>query len=449
MGYNLEASQTGPVAIINSRNGRLCPLLRVNFFCYLSDKVISERTDIVYEFGPFRLEPKEHRLLRAGRSVPLTGKAFDTLRVLLERHGTLVPKTDLMSAVWPETTVEENNLDRNISMVRKALEEKTTGQQYIETVPRIGYRFVAEVKQVEQPGPAPLHSRMAGQVRSERPTQLQQIGFCTAEDGVRIAYATASAGPPLVKAANWLNHLEFEWESPVWRHWVKELVRHHRLVRYDERGCGLSDWEVKDVSFDAWLRDLETVVSTLALDRFALLGLSQGAAIAIAYAVKHPEKVSHLVLYGGYARGWAKRGSQEEIERRHALNTLIRLGWGRDHSAFRQMWTTLYIPEGTLEQMQWFNDLQRISASPENALRVSDVCGQIDVLDLLPQVQVPTLVFHCDHDAAVPFQEGRLIAANIAGAKFVPLASRNHVLLGFEPAWEVFLRELGEFLGWR
>jgi DNA-binding winged helix-turn-helix (wHTH) protein len=158
--------------------------------------VISERTDIVYEFGPFRLEPKEHRLLREGRSVPITGKAFDTLRVLLERHGTLVPKTDLMSAVWPETTVEENNLDRNISMVRKALEEKTTGQQYIETVPRIGYRFVAEVKQVEQRGAAPLHSPMAEQGRSQRPTQLQQIGFCTAEDGVRIAYATASAGPP-------------------------------------------------------------------------------------------------------------------------------------------------------------------------------------------------------------------------------------------------------------
>ena len=197
------------------------------------------------------------------------------------------------------------------------------------------------------------------------------------------------------------------------------------------------------------MRDLETVVDKLALDRFALLGLSQGASIAIAYAVKHPEKVSHLVLYGSYARGWAKRGSQDQIESKQALNTLIRLGWGQDHPAFRQMWTALYIPDGTLEQTQWFNDLQRISASPENAYRFSGAFGDIEVVDLLPRVQVPTIVFHCDQDAAVPFQEGRLVAAGIAGAKFVPLASRNHVLLGNEPAWSVFVRELGRFLGWR
>lgn len=411
--------------------------------------MISDATNVVYEFGPFRLELREHRLVREGRSVPLTGKAFDTLCVLLERHGTLVPKQDLMNAIWPETTVEENNLDRNISTLRKALGEQATGRQYIETVPRIGYRFVAEVKEVEQPARVPVQSGLPAQARFERPARPHQIGFCTAADGIRIAYATAGAGPPLVKAANWLNHLEFEWESPVWCHWVEELVQHHRLIRYDERGCGLSDWEVADLSFDAWVRDLETVVGTLVLDRFVLLGISQGAAIAIAYAVKHPERVSHLVLYGGYARGWAKRGSQEEIERRHALNTLTRLGWGRDHPAFRQMWTALYIPEGTLDQMQWFNDLQRISASPENAVRFLGAFGDIEVVDLLPRVKVPTIVFHCDQDAAVPFQEGRLIAAGIAAAKFVPLASRNHLILGSEPAWTVFVRELSEFLGWQ
>ena len=284
---------------------------------------------------------------------------------------------------------------------------------------------------------------------SALPAPPQQIGFCKTEDGVRIAYATAGTGPPLVKAANWLNHLEFEWQSPVWRHWVGELTRQHTFIRYDERGCGLSDWDVKDFSFDAWVSDLETVVRTLRLERFVLMGISQGVAVAIAYAVKHPDKVSRLVLYGGYARGWAKRGSQEEIERKHALNILIRHGWGRDHPAFRQMWTTLYIPEGTLEQVQWFNDLQRISASPENAERFSQAFGQIDVTDLLAKVRVPTIVFHCDQDAAVPFHEGRLIAAGIAGAKFVPLNGRNHVLLQNEPAWNIFLRELGDFLGWQ
>jgi DNA-binding winged helix-turn-helix (wHTH) protein/alpha-beta hydrolase superfamily lysophospholipase len=407
-----------------------------------------ERASVAYEFGPFRLEPGEHRLLRQGRSIPLTGKAFDMLCALVELHGTLVPKRDLMNRIWPQTTVEENSLDRNISALRKALGDKTARPQYIETVPRKGYRFVADVKQVEQLAPAQFPSVMPGQARSKRPAPPQQIGFCTSADGVRIAYATAGAGPPLVKAANWLNHLEFEWESPVWRHWVEELIRHHKYIRYDERGCGLSDWEVEDFSFDAWVRDLETVIGTLNLERFALMGLSQGAAVAIAYAVKHPERVSHLVLYGGYARGWAKRGSPEEIERKHALNTLIRLGWGRDHPAFRQMWTALYIPEGTLEQVQWFNDLQRISASPENAVRFSQAFGEIEVMDLLPRVQVPTIVFHCDQDAAVPFQEGRLMAAGIANAKFVPLTSRNHVLLGSEPAWEIFLRELSQFLAW-
>jgi len=419
------------------------------FFCYFSDNVMSERKNVVYEFGRFRLELREHRLVLEGRSIPLTGKAFDTLCVLLERHGELVPKQDLMNAVWSETTVEENNLDRNISALRKALGDRATNRQYIETIPRMGYRFVAEVKQTEPPSPVLRQSALPARTRSERPAQLQQIGFCTAEDGVRIAYATAGAGLPLVKAANWLNHLEFEWKSPVWCHWVEELVQHHRLIRYDERGCGLSDWEIEDLSFDAWVRDLETVVATLAVDRFVLLGISQGASIAIAYAVKHPEKVSHLVLCGGYARGWAKRGSQEEIERKLALNTLIRLGWGRDHPVFRQMWTTLYIPEGTLEQTRWFNDLQRISASPENAVRFSQAFGQIDVMDLLPRVHVPTIVFHCDQDAAVPFQEGRLIAAGIANAKFVPLASRNHLVLGSEPAWHVFVKEVSQFLGWQ
>jgi DNA-binding winged helix-turn-helix (wHTH) protein/pimeloyl-ACP methyl ester carboxylesterase len=403
----------------------------------------------VYEFGPFQLDAPERRLLRDGVQVPLRLKAFETLRMLVENAGHLVTKEALLRQVWPDTVVEENNLNANISILRKTLAGHAHGLSYIETVPRIGYRFVAEVKNVEQAAPVALPSVMSASARSERPVRPQLIGFCTAADGVRVAYATAGGGPPLVKAANWLNHLEFEWESPVWRHWVEELVQHHRLIRYDERGCGLSDWEVKDLSFDAWVRDLETVVSTLALDRFPLLGISQGAAIAIAYAVKHPEKVSHLVLYGGYARGWAKRGSQEEIQSKHALNTLIRLGWGRDHPAFRQMWTTLYIPEGTLEQMQWFNDLQRISASPENAVRFSRAFGDIEVVDLLSGVQAPTIVFHCDQDVAVPFEEGRLIAAGIAGARFVPLSSRNHLLLSGEPAWRIFLQELGAFLGWR
>lgn len=275
----------------------------------------------------------------------------------------------------------------------------------------------------------------------------QQIQFCTTDDDVRIAYATVGEGPPLVKAANWLSHLEFDWRSPVWRHLLAEFARDHTFIRYDERGNGLSDWNVADLSFDAWVEDLDSVVEAAKLDRFPLLGISQGGAVAIAYAVRHPEKVSHLILYGAYARGWAKRDSPEEIEQRQAALTLVRLGWGKDNPAFRQLWTTLYAPDATPEQAQSFNDLQRVSTSPENAVKLMNIMANIDVTDLLPHVKVPTLVLHCRDEAGVPFEEGRKLAGTIPGALFVPLNGRNHLLLEGDPSWGTFVKEVRHFLG--
>ena len=275
----------------------------------------------------------------------------------------------------------------------------------------------------------------------------QQIHFCTTHDGVRIAYATVGEGPPLVKAANWLSHLEFDWRSPVWRHLLAEFARDHTFIRYDERGNGLSDWNVSDLSFNAWVEDLDSVVEAANLDRFPLLGISQGGAVAIAYAVRHPEKVSHLILYGAYARGWAMRDSPEEIEQRQAALTLVRLGWGKDNPAFRQLWTTLYAPDATPEQAQSFNDLQRVSTSPENAAKLLNIMGNIDVADLLPRVKVPTLVLHCRDEAGVPFEEGRKLASTIPGARFVPLNGRNHLLLEGDPSWGMFIKEVRHFLG--
>jgi serine/threonine protein kinase/pimeloyl-ACP methyl ester carboxylesterase len=275
----------------------------------------------------------------------------------------------------------------------------------------------------------------------------QQIHFCTTDDDVRIAYATVGEGPPLVKAANWLSHLEFDWRSPVWRHLLAEFARDHTFIRYDERGNGLSDWNVSDLSFDAWVEDLDSVVDAANLDRFPLLGISQGGAVAIAYAVRHPEKVSHLILYGAYARGWAMRDSPEEIEQRQAALTLVRLGWGKDNPAFRQLWTSLYAPDATPEQAQSFNDLQRVSTSPENAAKLLNIMGNIDVVDLLPQVKVPTLVLHCRDEAGVPFEEGRILAGTIPGARFVPLNGRNHLLLEGDPSWAMFVKEVRHFLG--
>jgi serine/threonine protein kinase/pimeloyl-ACP methyl ester carboxylesterase/Tfp pilus assembly protein PilF len=276
----------------------------------------------------------------------------------------------------------------------------------------------------------------------------QQIHFCTTHDDVRIAYATVGEGPPLVKAANWLNHLEFDWRSPIWRHWLQEFSRDHLLLRYDERGNGLSDWNVDNLTFEAFVQDLEAVVEAVGLDRFPILGISQGGPVAIAYTARHPEKVSHLILYGSYARGFAKRQpSAEEIERRQAELTLVKLGWGQDNPAFRQLWTTLFLPDATPEEWKSFNDLHRVSTSPENAVRFLNEFANIDVVDLLPQVNVPTLVMHCRDESTVPFEEGRLLAAMIPGARFVQLEGKNHLLLEGEPAWTTFVNEVRSFLG--
>lgn len=279
-------------------------------------------------------------------------------------------------------------------------------------------------------------------------TTRQQIQFCRSPDGVRIAYATAGDGPPLVKAANYLTHLEHDWQGPVWRHWLKGLARHHTLVRYDQRGCGLSDRDVAEFSLDAWVRDLESVVEALNLEQFPLLGISQGAAVSVAYAVKHPEKVTHLILYGGYARGRFNRDlTAEEMLLAETMINVIRVGWGQENRAFRQLFTTMLIPEGTGEQMDWLNELARISAAPESAAAMERAFYQIDVTRLAPQVSMPTLVLHSRDDAGIPFEEGRLLAALIPGARFVPLESKNHILLEDEPAWSRFLAEVHSFLG--
>lgn len=273
-----------------------------------------------------------------------------------------------------------------------------------------------------------------------------EIRFCRTADGVRIAYATVGDGPPLVKAANWLTHLEFDWHSPAWRHWMEALASGRRLVRYDERGCGLSDRDVREFSFDAMVRDLEAVVDALNLDRFPLLGISQGGAVSAAYAVRHPEKVTHLILYGAFARGHAKRG-QVTPEEHEAQLSLVRHGWGRDNPAYRQMFTAQFMPDANLEQMRWFNELMRVSTSAENAVRIIDTFGQIDVTDLLPRVGVPTIVLHCRDDARVPFDEGRQIAALIPGARFVPLEGKNHLPQESDPCWRPLIEEVRRFLG--
>ncbi len=274
----------------------------------------------------------------------------------------------------------------------------------------------------------------------------QQVRYCAAKDGTRLAFSMTGEGPPLVKTANWLNHIEHDWESPIWRHWIRELMHDHCLIRYDERGNGLSDWDTPDLSFEAFVEDLETVVDNAGLEQFDLLGISQGASVAIAYAVRHPEKVRRLVLCGGYAMGWAVRNDPEESARREAMITLSASGWGADNPAYRQLFTNLYIPGASATQQQWFNEVQRVSASPENAVKLQRIFSRIDARDLLPKVTTPTIVFHSRGDKAIPFAAGEYLASHIPGAVFVPLESENHILLDGDEAWDAFVRGTREFL---
>jgi len=284
------------------------------------------------------------------------------------------------------------------------------------------------------------------QARASAPL-AQQIRYCRAPDGVQLAYAVTGEGYPLLKCANWMSDLQYDWDSSVWRHWVAGLSERNRLIRYDQRGNGLSDRVVDDLSFDAQLRDLETVADAACPERFALLGISAGAALSTAFAVKHPERVSHLILYGGRPRGWKHSSPPEELLRRHAMITLIRNGWGQDNPAFRQMFTSLFIPDATPEQMDWYNELQRRTVSPENAARLHEASGEYQITDLLGKVASPTLVLHSEGDFLVPFDLGRELAIGIPDARFVSLDSRNHILLADEPAFARFLDELRSFIG--
>jgi pimeloyl-ACP methyl ester carboxylesterase/DNA-binding CsgD family transcriptional regulator len=277
----------------------------------------------------------------------------------------------------------------------------------------------------------------------DRPRQT--IRFLTASDGVRLAWAEAGAGRPFVKAANWLTHLGFDLDSPVWRHWITFLAGHFRLIRHDERGCGMSDWHVGDLSMARWTDDLEQVIAMASpAEPVTLLGISQGAGACIGYAVRHPERVARMILYGAYARGIWRRGDVDR-DREYAAIVALSREWGRDNPAFRQVFTSRFIPGGTDEQLRWFNELCRKTTSPEVAARLLAARAETDVTELLPSVSVPTLVLHGREDNIVPLAEGRLLAAAIPRAQFVELDSRNHVLLEHEPAWERFCQAVLDF----
>jgi pimeloyl-ACP methyl ester carboxylesterase/DNA-binding CsgD family transcriptional regulator len=280
------------------------------------------------------------------------------------------------------------------------------------------------------------------------PTKLRQhVRYLKASDGTRLAWAESGDGPLVVKAANWLTHLEYEWESPVWKHWLQFFSAHWRFVRYDERGCGMSEWQAGALSLDQWTADLESVIDAARPTApVTLFGISQGAATCIQYAIRHPERVARIVLYGGYARGGLRRGSPATRLAYQAMTDLARAAWGKDNPTFRQVFTSRFIPGGSQEQLQWFNDLCLKTTSDEVVANVLEARGAVDIAASLADVRTPTLVVHARDDEVVPIAEAHLLASGIPGAEFVELDSRNHILLAHEPAWQRFCDAVLEFL---
>jgi pimeloyl-ACP methyl ester carboxylesterase/DNA-binding winged helix-turn-helix (wHTH) protein len=393
---------------------------------------------LIFVFSDCQLDLDRFELRRAGRLRPVEPQVFDLLAVLIRERHRVVPKEELLDTVWGNRFVSESALTSRVKAARQAIGDDGHSQQLIRTARGRGYQFVAPVDEAAQPDPAATPAPAP---------PAQEIRFCTTGDGVRLAYAVSGAGPPLVKAANWLSHLAYDWESPVWRHWLTELSCRFRLVRYDERGCGLSDWDIARFSFEDWVDDLEAVVDAAGLDRFPLLGISQGGPVAIAYAVRHPERVTQLVLLGSFAQGRRKSArTPDELALAEAHIEIVRLGWGRPDPTYRQIFVARFLPEATQEQWRSFDELQQRSTSPDNAWRFVGEFADIDVTNLASKLTVPTLIMCSRREPGNRFEQSRLLAALIPNSRLVPLDSSNHLLPERDPAWKHFLAEIDRFL---
>jgi pimeloyl-ACP methyl ester carboxylesterase/DNA-binding winged helix-turn-helix (wHTH) protein len=394
----------------------------------------------MWRFDRFVLDTQRYELRCGDDVIRVEPQVFDVLTQLVANHQRVVTKEELFDSVWGGRFVGEAALTSRIKAARRALGDDGESQRFIRTVRGRGYQFVATVVDDAPAADEPP-------AVEEPPAPRQHIAFCRAADGVRLAYAVAGDGPPLVRAANWMTHLGYDIESPVWRHWVRDLSLRHTFIRYDERGCGLSDWSATEFSFDDWVSDLESVVEALGLDTFPLMGVSQGAAVAVAYAARHPDRVTKLVLCSSYARGRGARAVGDEEKRAAALDLdLARVGWGRDDPAFRQVFAAQFIPDGTRADWAAFDQLQRRTTSPENAVRFLEEFGRIDVRDDAGAVACPTLILHSRDDHRQPLSAAEELAALIPDAHLVALRSNNHLLTATEPAWQVFLDEVETFL---
>jgi pimeloyl-ACP methyl ester carboxylesterase/DNA-binding winged helix-turn-helix (wHTH) protein len=400
-----------------------------------------------FRFEEYELDVAGHQLRRGGEPVHVEPRAFDLLSHLVAHRDRVVSKNELLDEVWGDRFVSEAALTTALRTARLAIGDTGEQQRLIRTVHRRGYQFVAPATMI-RPGPTAGSAQGFG-VGAGVPAgaDSQVIRFCQAEDGTRIAYATVGTGPPLLKAANWMSHLDLEWTTPVWSHWLSGLARDRRLIRYDERGCGLSDWQVPGFSFDDWVDDLDTVVEAAGLDRFPLLGVSQGGAVAVAYAARRPERVTRLILAGAYAQGRQVRARDDAARTSAALDLeLARVGWTTQDPSFLQVFASQFLPDGTPQDWDEFTAFQRRTTSPANGVRFLEEFARIDVSAIAHRVACPTLILHSRDDARVPAAQAGELAALIPDSRLVLLDSRNHLLTSSEPAWAEFLTHIDAFL---
>ena len=390
---------------------------------------------MIVTFGDYILDADKRELLCRSEAVRIEPKVFDILTHLILNRDRAVSKDELLEKIWNGRIVSDSALSSAVKAARAAIGDNGSEQRLIKTMHGHGFRFVGQLTEDRTPA-------------AVTPSEIEQrIRFCESVDGTRIAYALTGDGPTMVKSANWMSHLQYELESPIWQPWIQALNKRFQLVRYDERGNGLSERAPDDLSFEARVADLEHVVEHAGLtEPFVLFGISAGCAFSVEYAVRHPERVKALVLYGGFSQGWRPRARDKESNIAEALGALIKSGWGRDNPVFRQTFTTLFMPKATDEQASWFNELQHKTVKPTVAAKLWDEAGNIDVMARLSEVTQPTLVLHATHETLIPDRYGQELAGLIPNARYVALDSENHVLLGHEPAFAKLFDEIDRFV---